>query len=57
MRRPVVPMTMGIEAHDVLRSEGYRVECHECPMEHEVCGEEIAEVERWLRKRLVGHAS
>jgi len=50
-------MTMGIEARDVLRGEGYRVECHESPMEHEVCGEEIAEVERWLRKRLVGHAS
>lgn len=46
---PVVPMAMGIEARDVLQEEGYPVEWHEYPMEHEVCAEELAETGKWLR--------
>jgi phospholipase/carboxylesterase len=49
---PVVPITMRLEAREVLRSEGYAVEWHEYPMAHEVCGEEIGEVARWLTLRL-----
>jgi phospholipase/carboxylesterase len=49
---PVVPVAMGIEARDVLTSEGYAVEWHEYRMQHEVCVDEIAQIARWLRARL-----
>jgi phospholipase/carboxylesterase len=49
---PVVPVAMGIEARDVLAAEGYAVEWHEYPMQHEVCMEEVAVIARWLRARL-----
>ena len=51
---PVVPVTMGLEARDALNANGYRVEWHEYPMQHEVCAAEIAEIGRWLRHVLVG---
>jgi len=40
---PVVPIAMGIEARDVLSAQGYAVEWHEYPMEHEVCAAEFRE--------------
>jgi len=49
---PVVPVTLGEEARDVLTALGYRVEWHEYAMQHEVCSEELADVSRWLRERL-----
>jgi phospholipase/carboxylesterase len=49
---PVVPVTLGEEARDVLTALGYRVEWHEYAMQHEVCMEELADVSRWLRERL-----
>jgi phospholipase/carboxylesterase len=49
---PVVPVAMGTEARDVLRAQGYQVEWHEYPMQHEVCAAELAEIARWLRARL-----
>jgi len=58
---PVVPMAMGAEARDVLRGQGYPVEWHEYPMQHEVCTAEFAEIGRWLQQRfpdeesVVGH--
>jgi phospholipase/carboxylesterase len=51
---PVVPVSMGIEARDVLTTQGYAVEWHEYPMQHEVCAEELVVVGRWLRARLTG---
>jgi phospholipase/carboxylesterase len=48
---PVVPIALGVEARDVLESQDYPVEWHEYPMQHEVCGPEIAQVGRWLRAR------
>jgi phospholipase/carboxylesterase len=51
---PVVPIGMGTEARDVLRAQGYAVEWHEYPMQHEVCAAELAEIARWLRARLAG---
>jgi len=53
---PVVPVGMGTEARDALRAQGYAVEWHEYPMQHEVCAAELAEIARWLRARLVGGA-
>jgi phospholipase/carboxylesterase len=49
---PVVHCAMGTEARDVLKAQGYAVEWHEYPMQHEVCAEELAEVGRWLTLRL-----
>jgi phospholipase/carboxylesterase len=49
---PVVHVTLGQEARDVLVGLNYTVEWHEYPMQHEVCTAEIAEVGRWLKARL-----
>jgi phospholipase/carboxylesterase len=51
---PVVPVSMGLEARDVLTAQGYAVEWHEYPMQHEVCAEELVVIGRWLRARLAG---
>jgi len=49
---PVVHFAMGTGARDALKAQGYPVEWHEYPMQHEVCAEELAEIGRWLRERL-----
>jgi phospholipase/carboxylesterase len=49
---PVVHVTLGQQARDVLIGLNYTVEWHEYPMQHEVCTAEIAEVGRWLKERL-----
>ena len=48
---PVVNIGTGLEARAVLEAQGYPVEWHEYPMEHEVCGEELAETGKWLGRR------
>ena len=49
---PMVKLWMGSESRDLLGSQGYGVEWHDYPMQHELCMEEIADVSRWLRARL-----
>jgi phospholipase/carboxylesterase len=49
---PMVKLWMGTETRDLLSSQGYTVEWHDYPMQHEICIEEIADVSRWLRARL-----
>ncbi len=44
----VVAMTRGVESRDALRAIGHPVDWHEYPMEHSVCPEEIADLNRWL---------
>ena len=48
----VVAPELGLEARDWLTSHDYAVSWHEYPMAHEVCAEEIAELSRWLVRRL-----
>jgi phospholipase/carboxylesterase len=48
---PVVHLTLGQEARDVLTGLRYPVEWREYPMQHEVCAAEIAEVGLWLEQR------
>ena len=48
---PVVEIEMGLEARAVLEAQGYPVEWREYRMEHEVCGEELAETGKWLVRR------
>ncbi|MEH6565688.1 MAG: alpha/beta fold hydrolase [Halopseudomonas sp.] len=44
----VLPMSMGLEAHDLLKAAGHDTEWHEYAMAHEVCPQEIADIRRWL---------
>jgi phospholipase/carboxylesterase len=51
---PIVPISMGHEARDALAVQGYAVEWHEYPMQHEVCAAELVVIGRWLQARLAG---
>ena len=44
----VVSIERGKASREVLRALGHPVEWHEYPMEHSVCMEEIADLNRWL---------
>jgi len=45
---PVIPFQSAVASRDALRSLGHRVDWHEYPMQHAVCAEEAADLERWL---------
>jgi phospholipase/carboxylesterase len=45
---PVLPLSWAEHSRDRLVALGYRVEWHEYPMPHSVCGEEIVDISRWL---------
>ncbi len=49
---PVLPLALGVMACNWLRSNGYRVEWKEYPMQHQVCLPEIQDIAAWLRARL-----
>jgi phospholipase/carboxylesterase len=51
-RDPVVGLDRGIASRDALEALGYTVEWHEYPMEHSVCAEEVAELQRFLLRVL-----
>jgi phospholipase/carboxylesterase len=44
----VLPVSLGSESRDFLRSVGCQVQWHDYPMDHEVCGQEIADMGVWL---------
>lgn len=48
----VVPLPRAAASRDALTALGYPVEWHEYRMEHSVCPEEVADLERWLRRVL-----
>ena len=48
---PVVVLQRGVESHALLQSLGHAVDWHTYPMPHTVCGEEIADLRRWLGQR------
>ena len=45
---PVVPCDRGAASRDALVALGYPVDWHAYPMQHSVCGQEIADLQRWL---------
>jgi len=45
---PVVPYPRAVASRDALQTLGYPVQWHEYPMEHSVCGPEVAALNRWL---------
>ena len=44
----VVVPERGSTSRDLLRGLGHRVDWHAYPMEHSVCMEEVADLNRWL---------
>jgi len=49
---PMIPLTRGHHARDLLIGLGYRIEWHEYPMPHSVCAEELADISAWLAQVL-----
>jgi len=49
---PVIPIARARASRDALVALGHEVEWHEYPMPHSVCGEEVADLQRWLQARL-----
>ena len=45
---PTVGIELGRGSRDLLTAAGYAVEWREYPMGHQICGEELAEIGRWL---------
>ena len=43
-----LPIAMGLESRDELRTHGYAVEWHQYPMAHAVCSAEIADIREYL---------
>lgn len=50
---PVVPYTLGKMSADKLLQHGFNLDWHEYPMPHSVCADEINDIERWLKQKLV----
>jgi phospholipase/carboxylesterase len=48
----MVPLAAGAATRDALTALGYPVDWHEYDMEHSVCMEEIADINRWLLRVL-----
>src|SRR5699024_1728905 len=46
---PVVPITLGQASRDLLGQQGYNVEWHAYPMQHQVCMQEIRAIGAWLQ--------
>ena len=45
---PMVDITLGRRSRDRLVEAGYAVDWREYPMAHQICGEELSEIGRWL---------
>jgi phospholipase/carboxylesterase len=46
---PVLPVELGELSRDLLAAQGYRVTWKLYPMQHQVCGPEIADIAAWLQ--------
>lgn len=44
----VLPLALGIQSRDFLKTEGYAVEWHDYPMAHAVCATELADIRKFL---------
>jgi phospholipase/carboxylesterase len=53
-RDPVIAVSRGTATRDALKALGMTVEWHEYPMEHSVCPEEVADLQRFLLGALTG---
>ncbi|MBA3477636.1 MAG: dienelactone hydrolase family protein [Lautropia sp.] len=48
----VIPIGRATASRDALKAMGHDVEWHEYPMPHSVCGQEVADLNRWLLRIL-----
>lgn len=48
----IIPIRRAQESREILEKSGYRVEWHEYPMPHSVCGEEVRDISAWLARLL-----
>lgn len=53
---PVLALALGVQACELLRSQGLEVSWHEYPMAHEVCAAQIEDIARWLAVRCAAPA-
>jgi len=49
---PVLPIQLGELSRDLLVAQGYSVSLKSYPMQHQVCGPEIADISAWLQRVL-----
>lgn len=49
---PVVPFSLGDSSRRKLEAEGYHVQWHSYPMQHQVCAEELGHIGSWIRRIL-----
>ena len=49
---PTIALPRGLQTRDALAALGVPVEWHEYPMGHEVCNEELVDLQRWLLRVL-----
>ena len=52
MLDPTIPHALGEMSRDYLAHRGYAVDWNAYPMAHQVCAEEIADLQRWIGARL-----
>ena len=45
---PMLPISAGQHARDIMQKAGFNVQWHEYAMAHAVCAEEISEIRKWL---------
>ena len=53
---PMVDIGLGRGSRDRLVEAGYVVDWHEYPMAHQICGEELTDIGRWLAGLLAPQA-
>lgn len=49
---PVLPIAMGLESRDFLKTHGYAIEWHQYPMPHSLCEDEIGDIRAFLHRVL-----
>jgi phospholipase/carboxylesterase len=48
----IIPVQRAVQSKDFLEKSGYRVEWHDYPMPHSVCGEEVRDISAFLSRTL-----
>ena len=48
----VLPVQMGVQSRDLLRTLGYSIEWHQYPMAHSLCADEVADIRAFLQRVL-----
>jgi len=54
---PLLPISLGEDSRDLLRSRGYDVDWRAYPMPHSLCAEEVADIRDWLLRVVPARAS